>query len=339
VSAAITAISYHFPSLRLSNDDIVERFPGRSADEIKYKTGISERRIAAVDECASDLAVAAVNKLFEQGSCSPAQIDFLLYCTQSPDYFLPTTACILQDRLGLSTSAGALDINLGCSGFVYGLAIAKGLVETGGVRHLLLVTADTYSKFLDHSDRSVTAIFGDAACAALIEPVSQKTDTDPIGPFIFGTDGSGASNLIVREGGLRSLATRQVTDPTLTTSGPALYMNGPALMEFAIRVVPTALRDLLNRAALRMQDIDMFVFHQANKFILEHLRRKLEIPEEKFYISMNDCGNTVSCTIPIALKRANEEGRLQHGQRVALIGFGVGYSWAATLINWQGLIK
>jgi 3-oxoacyl-[acyl-carrier-protein] synthase-3 len=331
VFAAIRAIEYHLPERILTNRELAEAFPDWTVEKITGKTGIVERRLAAAEECASDLAVAAARKLFASGMCRPESIDFLLLCTQSPDYFLPTTACVLQDRLGLPTSAGALDFNLGCSGFVYGLSLAKGLIETGQAGNVLLLTAETYSKFLHPEDRGVRAIFGDAAAATLV----QARDDAPagslpwIGPFVFGTDGKGMNNLIVAKGGMRQ------ESAAVTTNGSAdhLHMNGPEIFTFTLNAVPQAVKNLLERAGKGIDDIDLFVFHQANRFMLDHLRDRLKIPKEKFVVAMSHCGNTVSSTIPIALRDAANQQLLHPGQLVMLVGFGVGYSWGATLIR------
>jgi len=326
VFAAVRAIEYHLPDTVLTNDELARAFPGWSPAKIAAKTGIVERRIAAPEECASDLAVAAARKLFASGACRPEEIDFILLCTQSPDYFLPTTACILQDRLGLPTSAGALDFNLGCSGFVYGLSLAKGLIETGQASNVLLLTAETYSKFLHPDDRSVRPLFGDAAAATLVQA---RPDGPPwIGPFVFGTDGKGKDNLIVRAGGMRC-RTREQTSP----SSDHLCMNGPEIFTFALQVVPQAVEALLSRAEKTIDDVDLFVFHQANRYMMEHLREKLTIPAEKFVVALRHVGNTVSSTIPIALKEAMGQQLLPPGKLVLLVGFGVGYSWSATLIR------
>jgi len=339
LSAAVRGIEYFLPDNVLTNQRLAGQFPDWTAQKILDKTGISERRLAAPDECASDLAVKACLKLFAAGHCSSADVDFILLCTQSPDYFLPTTACLLQDRLGIPNSAGALDFNLGCSGFVYGLALAKGLVETGQAANILLITAETYSKLLHAEDKSVRTVFGDAGAATLVGR-SERVASDPeaLGPFVFGTDGSGAENLIVRAG-----ASRPAPDNP-ANPGPDgcprtfanLYMNGPEIFSFTLKVVPTLVRDLLARANKRAEDIDLFVFHQANRFMLEHLRKRLRIPEAKFYLSMEFTGNTVSCTIPIALANAARDGTLKRGATVMLVGFGVGYSWGACLMRWLG---
>jgi len=337
--AAVRAIEYHLPETTLSNEELAESFPDWTPEKIAAKTGIVQRRIAAPQECASDLAVAAARKLFASGACRPEEIDFLLLCTQSPDYFLPTTACILQDRLGLPTRAGALDFNLGCSGFVYGLGLAKGLVETGQAANVLLLTADTYSKFLHPNDRSVRPLFGDAAAATLVQrrPDAPASDLPWIGPFVFGTDGRGMENLIVHAGGMRQPAQgRTSSGPDAIAALPSpdhLSMNGPEIFTFALRAVPQAVKELLERAERTIDDIDLFVFHQANRYMLEHLREKLKIPAEKFVVAMSHVGNTVSSTIPIALKEAVGRSLLPPGKLVMLVGFGVGYSWSATLIR------
>ena len=337
--AAIRAIEYYLPDIVLDNVQLAADFPEWTPDKIEEKVGVAERRMAAPDQCASDLGVLAAQKLFEAGACRPDDIDFLLFCTQSPDYFLPTTACLMQDRLGLPRSVGALDFNLGCSGFVYGLGLAKGLIETGQARNVLLITGETYSKHLHPRDKSVRTLFGDAAAATLIQGIDTVQAEPAIGPFVYGTDGRGGQNLIVPVGGMRR---RSPTNQPLTEdehgnlrSPDDLYMNGPEIFTFTLGAVPRAVKDLLERSCLTMEQIDLFVFHQANQYMLSHLRKKLKIPENKFYLAMRHCGNTVSATIPIALADAANNGHLQAGQRVMLVGFGVGYSWGACLIHWQ----
>ena len=337
MKAFIKAVEYHLPEVCLDNAQLAKEFPDWTAEKIEAKTGITCRRLAAPEECASDLAVAAAQKLFATGTCQSQDIDYLLLCTQSPDYFLPTTACLLQHRLGLPTACGALDFNLGCSGFVYGLGLAKGLIETAQAKNVLLLTAETYSKFIHPGDKSVRAVFGDAAAATLVS--AAEANTDLIGPFVFGTDGSGAKNLIVPTGGTRRPSN---TDAPVREDAAGnrrtdnnLFMDGPEIFNFTLRVVPQTTSELLARADLKMEDVDHWVFHQANRFMLEHLRKKLNIPSERFPILMANCGNTVSSTIPIVLHELKVQGRLRPGQIIALVGFGVGYSWGATLLRWQ----
>jgi 3-oxoacyl-[acyl-carrier-protein] synthase-3 len=336
MKAFLKAVEYHQPAGRLDNAQLAQEFTDWTAEKIEAKTGITSRAVAGPDECASDLAVAAAQKLFASGSCAPADIDYLLLCTQSPDYFLPSTACLVQHRLGLATTCGALDFNLGCSGFVCGLSLAKGLIETGQARNVLLITAETYSKFIHPGDKSVRTLFGDAAAATLVS--AKESAVDLLGPFVFGTDGSGANNLIVPAGGVRRAfnpnapAVEDAAGNRRTENN--LFMNGPEIFNFTLRVVPPMASDLIARAGLQAENVDHWVFHQANRFMLEHLRKKLGVPPEKFPILMSHCGNTVSSTIPIALSELQKQGKLAAGQTLALVGFGVGYSWAGALARW-----
>ena len=337
MQAVITAIEYFLPSKVVSTADLSREFPEWSVEKIDQKTGIQQRHIAAQEECSSDLAVKAVEKLFESGVCDPQSIDFILLCTQSPDYFLPTTACVIQDRLGIPTTAGALDFNLGCSGYIYGLGLAQGLISSGQATHVLLITAETYSKFIHPRDKSVRTIFGDAAAVTLLKAV--ESESPFIGPFIYGTDGRGGQNLIVPTGGLRRPRTEQTAAPIADEDGNVrssdnLYMNGAEIFTFTLSAVPQSIDRILRKADLAIDDIDLFIFHQANRYMLEHLRKRMKIPEERFVVAMSHCGNTVSSTIPIALKHAVCEGRLINQSIAMLVGFGVGYSWGATLLRW-----
>jgi 3-oxoacyl-[acyl-carrier-protein] synthase-3 len=333
--AKLTAIEYHLPEKVLSTQDLSTEFPEWSVEKIDDKTGIRERHIAGPEECSSDLAVAAARKLFDSGACRPEEIDFVLLCTQSPDYFLPSTACLVQDRLGIPTTAGALDFNLGCSGFIYGLGLAEGLIVSGQAQKLLLLTAETYSKFLHPRDKSVRTLFGDAAAATLLLASEQPS----LGPFVYGTDGAGAPNLIVPAGGMRQARSAETAvaiedDSANMRSQDNLFMAGGEIFNFTLSAVPKSIHALLEKARVSFEQIDLFIFHQANRFMLDHLRKRMKIPLEKFQISMAHCGNTVSSTIPIALKEAFREGRLKEGSTVMLVGFGVGYSWGATLLRW-----
>ena len=327
--ATLKAITSYLPPGVLTNPQLAEELGGWDAQKILEKTGIAVRHIAAPEECSSDLGVAAAKRLFAKGACRPDEIDFLLFCTQTPDYFLPTTACLLQDRLGLRQDCGALDFNQGCSGFVYGLALAKSLIETGNAERLLLITAETYSKFINRRDRSVRTIFGDGAAAALLTAV--ESEKELIGPFIFGTDGRGASELIVPAGGMRLPVGCEQTAETEDERGNwrsqrNLYMNGSEVYRFTVETVPRLLEQLLEKSGRQVEEVDHFIFHQANKFMLERLRARTPIPEEKFWIDLESSANTVSSTIPIALEKAVCRGRIRAGDSLALVGFGVGYS-------------
>ena len=337
--AAIHSIRHAFPAGRLTNERLCADFPDWSPGKIQEKTGIVSRHITAPNESASDLGYQAAINLIDTLSFSRSTIDFLIFCSQNPDAPLPATACPLQERLQLSCSCGAIDLPIGCSGFVYSLGIAKGLIETGQARNVLLINAETYSKYIDPSDRNVRTLFGDAGTATLITGVSTNTAEDQIGPLIYGTDGRGAANLCMQE---KERHTPQGGEPHAppfnesTKTTQALYMNGPEIFTFTLATIPNAVEALLDKAKLTKDEIDLFVFHQANAFMLNHLRERLEISPEKFLIHLADCGNTVSCSIPLALEHAARTNRLKPGHRVMLVGFGVGYSWSATVIRWQG---
>lgn len=337
VKARIAAVATHLPERVLDNSTLAAEFAGWSADKILDKTGIAERRIAADGETALDLGEAAARKLLDSGA-GGHKIDFLIFCSQARDYVLPTSACLLQHRLGLPTTVGALDIDLGCSGFVYGLSLASGLIAAGLARGVLLVTADTYSKYIHLRDKSVRTLFGDGAAATLIVASPEEGSTARIGPFIFGTDGGGADSLIVEAGGFRlpasAVTAREVEDRSGNVrSRDHLYMDGAAVLTFSLREVPRAYHQLLKKMAVGPGDIDLVVLHQANKFMLDTLQRKLDVPDEKLPRRYELIGNTVSSTIPFVLASLLDEGRLTPGTRAVLIGFGVGLSWAAAAVT------
>lgn len=330
----IKAISFHLPEIVLSNEQLSELYGDWTPEKIYEKTGISKRHIAGKNETALDLAVKACKNLFEDHEISPEHIDFILLATQSPDYLLPTSACILQDKLGIPKSAGALDFNLGCSAYIYGLALAKSLVTTGIANNILFVTTETYTKYIHPSDKSTRTIFGDGAAATLIT----QSESEKIGSFVFGTDGSGAENLIIKAGGSRKpkadiMSSEIKSDKDSIPTEENLYMNGPEIFNFTIREIPKCFHEILGKSSLTVDDIDMFIFHQANKYMLDYLRKKIKIPEDKFYVNLSEIGNTVSSTLPIAIAMAYEEKRIKKGDKVMLVGFGVGLSWGATIIE------
>lgn len=331
MKAYIKGISYYLPEKVITNQDLANAFPEYTVEKIASKIGIMERHISGQKETSADMASEAALKLFEEYDIAPSSIDFILFCTQSPDYFLPTSACLIQERLGIPTTAGALDFNLGCSGFVYGLAIAKGLVTARIAANILLLTAETYSKFIHPADKSNRTIFGDGAAATLIS----MNGFAEIGNFSLGTDGKGAEKLMLRTGGLR--LPEKLNDLHWEEGNPVssdhLYMDGTEIFNFTLDTVPALVSDTLKKNSMNQEDIDLFVFHQANKYMLNFLRRKIKIEEDKFYICLEKFGNTVSSTIPIALKEALNEETINSGHKVLLAGFGVGYSWGGTILN------
>lgn len=328
----IKDIAYYLPEKVVTNEDIVRDFPEWSVEKIASKVGVHQRHVAAADETAADLAVKAAQSLFKQGKCGPQEVDFVLFCTQSPDYFLPTSACIIQKRLGLRTDIGALDFNLGCSGYVYGLALAKGLVVSGVAANVLLLTGETYNKHLHPKDKGNRTIFGDAASATLV-----GTDgIAEIGNFSLGTDGSGADNLIIKSGGMRCPKRQDdlhFDENNNPISSDYLYMNGSEIFTFTLDNVPPLIADTLSRNGVEKDEADLYVFHQANKYMLDFLRKKIRIAPERFYYCLSEYGNTVSNTIPIALSNALQDGFLTKGMKVVIAGFGVGYSWGGCLLR------
>lgn len=319
----ISKIEYYLPQQVLTNEDLEKQFPEWSSERIQEKVGISQRHISSDSETVLDMAVQSSEKIFENYDRN--KVDFILFCTQSPEYFLPTTACILQDRLGLRKNIGAIDFNLGCSGFVYGLAFAKGLIAGGIAKSILLVTSETYTKHIHPDDKGNRSIFGDASASAIIEK-SEGNDYQ----FCLGTDGSGAENLMVKKGAFKK---DFELNPEHEFGPENIYMNGPEIFNFTIENIPGLVRETLEINSMTMDDIDHFVFHQANSFMLNYLRKKTKIPAEKFYIDMEKTGNTVSATIPIALKNMMDKGMLKQGDKVLMAGFGVGYSWGATIME------
>jgi len=334
--ARLSAIEYYLPQLRLDNVTLSSEFPDWTPDKILEKTGIIERRIADVNETAADLAYLAAEQLFREHNINKHDIDFLIFCTQTPDHLLPTSACLIHERLGLKKQCGALDIGLGCSGYVYGMSLAKAMIEAGISKNILFLTGDTYSKYMHPKDRSVRTLFGDAATASLV--ISSDAPNAQIGPFVFGTDGAGAENLIIPAGGSRLFPGAETAVEYTDTMGNVrsqnhLYMNGPEIMSFTLTSVPAVFKEILEHAGKTIDDIDHVVFHQANKFMLEALRKKIKIPHDKFIIELDTVGNTVSSTIPIAIARAKQRGQIRRGDTVLILGFGVGYSWGATLLE------
>lgn len=330
--AYIKGISYYLPEKVVTNEELIKEFPEWSVDKVAKKVGVYSRHIAGENETAGDMAEKAALRLFDEYKISPSEIDFVLLCTQSPDYFLPSTACILQNRLGIPTSAGALDYNLGCSGCVYGMAMAKGLIAGGIAKNVLLLTAETYNKYLHPSDKSNRSIFGDGAAACLISTEGMGE----IGDFSLGTDGSGAEKLIVRTGAARyskPTGKSEVDDEGHTRYDDYLYMDGGGIFNFTLDAVPAMMKDILAKNSLTNDGVDYYVFHQANKFMLNTIRKVCVLPKDKFYINLEETGNTVSSTVMIALKQCLDAGTIHKGMSVMVAGFGVGLSWGGTILK------
>ena len=324
--AAIGPIAVHFPARVDTNEQLQAEFPRWDMAMIAEKTGIDRRYVAAEDECASDLGVAAAQKLFSEHDIDPDSIDYLLFCTQTPDYPLPATACLMQHRLGLRESVGAIDFNQGCSGFVYGLSLADGLIRSGVVQRVLFITAETYTKYIHDADRSLRPIFSDAAAATLIEADDQPS----LSAFQFGTDGSGADTLIVNCRGARP-AKDAISPRHRKRWQSDLYMDGASLINFTVGAVPKVVGNILAAATLEMGDVDLFLLHQATWKMLSLLQQRLELDDDRLPIRLREWGNTVSCTLPILIDDLRRDGRLTPERKNMLIGFGVGWSWAGCI--------
>jgi len=330
--AFIKGISYYLPEKVMTNEELLLEFPEWSVDKVAVKVGVNSRHVADENETAGDMAEKAARMLFEEYNVDPKTIDFVMLCTQSSDYFLPSTACILQDRLGIPTSAGAFDYNLGCSGCVYGMAMAMGLIAGGIAKNVLLLTAETYNKYLHPSDKSNRSIFGDGAAACLI-----STDgIAEIGKFSLGTDGSGAKHLIVETGAARQKAATGVVtedEDEHQKYDDFLYMNGSAIFNFTLDAVPAMMNDILTKNNTEKDAVDYYVFHQANKFMLNTIRKVCVLPKNKFYVNLEETGNTVSSTVMIGLKQCLQTGIINPGMKVMVAGFGVGLSWGGTILK------
>ncbi|MBQ0067136.1 MAG: ketoacyl-ACP synthase III [Phascolarctobacterium sp.] len=324
--AYIKQIAYYVP----------EKVEFNPQNRLTKKTGILSRHICGENEIASDLAIKACEKLFLKG-VDKAKVEYLLYCTQSPDYFLPTTACILQGKLRLSETCGAMDFNLGCSGYIYGLGLAKGLIESGQVKNVLLITSETYSKYINPEDSTVKPLFGDGASATFIEAVDTDKEEGMNG-FVFGTRGNGYDKLIVPVGGMRNRFGKVTIENYEGVFGAKrtnydLYMDGEAITEFAMDVVPDCVEQVLQKTGLRKNEIDYYVFHQANKFMLNYLQQSCGLEDEHFWNDVVNYGNTVSSSVPIALCDLLKQKKNLVLRKVLLCGFGVGLSWGGCVVG------
>ncbi|MBW2172380.1 MAG: ketoacyl-ACP synthase III, partial [Deltaproteobacteria bacterium] len=320
--AGIKSIATYFPKNRVENEELIRRF-GLSTEFLMDKVGVASRAIADRGETTSDMAFAAAQLLFKKNpALDPSAVDLLVVCTQNPDYRLPHTSALLQDRLNLPNSVAAFDINLGCSGYVYSLAVCKSLIESLGFENVVLLTADPYSKVLDPKDSSSAAVFGDAATATWLSNRADNT----IGLFTFGTDGSRAADLMIRGGGVKFPFFGPGNNPTGEgLEDPFLRMNGKRLFRFIKKTVPNDVRMCIKKNKARFEEIDYFIFHQASKYAIDSLREDLNLEESKVVCNMLHSGNTISSSIPWVLQTVLEkEGS---GKKIILSGFGVGLSW------------
>ena len=317
----ISAIEYFLPTKIVDNQYLARSF-GFDIKFIENKLGISERHRANPEESCVTLANEAVKKLINKHNVSSSSIDLLVTVTQNPDFKLPSVSPLLQNSLNLDTRIAGIDLNLGCSGFVYALAVVKGLMATNNFQRALIVTSDPYSKIIYPKDRNTVPLFGDAATVTLIENCKEEY----VGAFDFGTDGSGAEALILRSGGSRH------PKPLDDEKSNYLFMDGRAIYNFMMKTIPGSVKRCLEANSLTENDIDYYVFHQASEYMLKSLMKRMKITESKMVFALSSCGNTVSSSIPIALNSLMKR-ELNYTKRVLLSGFGVGLSWASVIIK------
>ena len=322
MSPSITKLAYYIPSENFSTEYLLRSKPKNVVDKIILKTGINKKFKAKDFQYASDLAIEAIKKLISKKNVDVSEIDFVIFCNQTPNHILPMSSPIIQKEIfNLRNNIGFIDISQGCSGYIYSLKIAASLVKSKACKKVLIVTADTYSKIIDKGDVSTLAIFGDGASASIVENTEYSKSN--IGNFSVGCDGSKLDNLYLPNSGLEKL---EDNDPS------NLIMNGTNIFSFTLKKVPENVEECLKKNDIKKNQIKYFVFHQANKYILETLRDKLEIENEKFIIDLS-YGNTTSSTIPIALYNLIKSQKVLPEDNILLCGFGVGLSWGSTIIK------
>ncbi len=326
--AHIVGWGYHVPAKIITNHDL-EQIVDTSDEWIRSRTGIQERHVAAdPKETTASLAVAAARKALEVADVPASKIDLVICATTTPEYSFPATACLVQDALG-ANNAGAFDLSAACSGFVYGLSMARGQIIAGDAEYILVIGAETLSRIVDWTDRETCVLFGDGAGAVL---VAASEVPGGIVACDLGSDGSGGDALILPAGG----SAMPTSLETVSSGQHYIKMDGKAVFRFATRVMAAATRRVLERAGYTPEDVDLVVPHQANLRIIQNsVLNQLKIPEEKVFVNLQNYGNTSTASIPIALCEAIEAGRLSPGHKVVFVGFGAGLTWAACAIDWR----
>jgi 3-oxoacyl-[acyl-carrier-protein] synthase-3 len=327
--ARVAGIEYALPARKVSNQELAALHPGWQMERVVGSTGVRQRYWCGPGETALDLATTAARKLLSRLYVDPSDIDALLFCTHSPDYPLPPNACLLQDRLGLSRRVAAFDFSLACSGFIYGLYLAKALIASRAARNVLLVTGDTYSKWISHDDRATATLFGDGAAATLVVP-----GTGGVGRVSVGTDGSGMDKFYVPAGGARQPRETETLIPHVDPHGnrktaEQIWMNGAGLLDFVKTEVPAHVKTLLAECETSMDDFDYVLLHQGSQLTVDYVYNVLRVPQHKRLTNIDEVGNTVSASIPILIRQGEESGTLRPGMNLLLVGFGAGLSWGA----------
>lgn len=332
----IADIAYHLPERVVTNDELSRLHPEWDMDRVEARAGVLTRHVAAEGETALDLGAAACQALLERNRGLADQVDGLVFCTQTPDYVMPPNACVLHERLGLGDDVLAMDTNLACSGFVYALAVAEGLIAAGSCTNVLVVTADTYTRLINPGDRAVRTLFGDAGAATWVRAAA--TSESGLLDVQCATSGKGYQKFYVPAGGFRTprseATSREETDQSGNVrTAQDIHMDGLGVLSFVTSKVPRQVRDLLERNNVTTGDLDLVVLHQASQMALDSLTRALKLDGDLVFRNLGSIGNTVSASIPICLAQAAEEGRTPPGSLVLLCGFGVGLSWASALVR------
>lgn len=321
----IVGYGKYVPERILTNADL-EQMVETNDEWIVSRTGIRERHIAAPEQATSDLAYEAAVRALKTAGMTAEELELIIVATVTPDTLFPSTACILQDKLG-AKNAAAFDLSAACSGFVYGMATANGMLQTGMYNNALVIGADTLSRITDYTDRNTCVLFGDGAGAVVLGEVSEGRG---FLSFDLGAEGSGGSLLKLEAGGSRQPASAE----TVQEKKHFIYMNGREVFKFAVRVMGTATEEVLRKAGKGKEDIDLFVPHQANIRIIQSAMQRLDLPEEKCIINVDKYANTSAASIPLALVEAAEEGRMKEGDTILLVGFGGGLTWGASVLVW-----
>jgi 3-oxoacyl-[acyl-carrier-protein] synthase-3 len=330
--AYLNYVSYLLAPNCITNEDLAKRFPEYTPEKIFKNTGIKKRFAVDEETLSSDFATACGEKFFQEFPVKKEDIDFLIFCTECPDYVAPATSCIIQHKLGLPISVGTMDLSFGCSGYSYGLSMAKALVESRMAQNVLFVTADIPTEFLPPNNTLLNLLFSDGASANLI---SLERTGRQLTNFVFGTDGSGERNLMIKNSAFKEAKSADWYNDSENSNLPVgrMEMNGEAIFRFSLERVPELVKEILQKNNCKFGEIDLFVFHQASRIILKSLQRKLNIPEEKFFTNLADVGNTVSASIPIALVEAEKQRKIKPSMKILIAGFGVGYSWSGTILK------
>ncbi|MDQ3047163.1 MAG: ketoacyl-ACP synthase III [Bacteroidota bacterium] len=333
--AYIKGISYYLPPETFSNADYFAEFPEQKNNPNLDRIGVQERRVVPMEVTSSDLGAEAAETFFKEHSVDRSSIDFLLFCSLEFDHVMPGSCMVIHKKTNLPVRCGAMDVIGGCSGYIYSLSIAKGLIESSGFRNILLITSSTLTKLIHPKDKASRFVFGDGAAATLI---SAREKSWGIGDFEFGSLSSHSESIRIKDGGGRSPFSKnsyldRADEYGNVTNDAHFYMDGPAVFNFGLKAVPALISAVLEKSNVLMKDVDLFILHQANLFLIDSIRKKAEIPEDKIFNFMGPVGNTASATIPIALYEARKAGRIKEGQIILLAGFGVGLSTGATLIK------